>query len=93
MIVGSDEIFLRIDPISIRSGSPIRSIRIRIVTALITVIMVADPDFKQIQIRISDTDPVEIRISDFKSRLKPDFGFQIQIKTGFRISNPDFGET
>jgi hypothetical protein len=55
--------------------------------------MVADPDFKQIQIRISDKDPVEIRISDFKSRLKPDFGFQIQIKTGFRISNPDFGET
>ena len=39
MIVGSGKISRRIDPISIRSGSAIRSIRIRIVTALVNSIL------------------------------------------------------
>jgi hypothetical protein len=39
-----------------------------------------DPDLR-FQIRI------EIRISDFKSKFNPDFGFQILIKNVFRFSN------
>jgi hypothetical protein len=47
--------------------------------------MVANPDFKQIQIRIHQKIGIrmEIQISDSNQ----EFGFRI--KTGFQISNPD----